>query len=249
MLRSLKKYDIIHTCNVLQLRITEGGDIMAEKIFGAFYTVNKHEKLNFEKTQAFNLVLDKCGKGELAIKFSDKEDEFGFHVGGHAEQHNLPIITIYNHTNSVRIVLEQEDLRAEGLLHLTLVLPKKKYGGLTVTSQIMDIRIEGGEFDFLNLSNKKGYIEVDTTSQNVAIHSRYYPVQAIIRLVARGLIQIGSRTGDVNLNLLNAGKVNVLRKPQDSSKYICQGNPVEHGYLVDVYLNEKVEGLQKIQIN
>ena len=222
---------------------------MAEKIFGAFYTVNKHERLNFEKIQAFNLVLDKCGKGELAVKLSEKEDEFGFHVGGHAEQHNLPVITTYNNTKSVRIVVEQEDQRAEGLLHLTLVLPKKAYSGLNVTSQIMDIRIEGGEFDLLNLSNRKGYIEVDTTSKNVAIHSRYYPVKAIIHLIDKSLVQIGSRTGDVDITLLNAGKVNVLRKPQDLSKYICQGNPVEHGYLAEVYLNEKVEGLQTIQIN
>lgn len=218
-----------------------------KKIFGAFYEVSEKRELDFTNISAVNFELAKCAKGDLKIEFTEDKEKQGLFIGGHAEAHNKPEIHIRSTPQVYTIRLEQEKTDAEGMLHLTLVLPNKKFNSITAVGRIMEYEVNGGQIEYINLTNEKGDINVDIKSRHVCLFSRWYSVNAKIEATGRALYQIGSRIGDVNISLKNVKEIHLHRKPADENKYIEKFRSAEKGYLADIYLPERVEGMYIIQ--
>lgn len=231
----------------LQLRMKLKEEDIMKKVFGAFYEVSERRKLDFTNMFAVNFELAKCAKGDLRIEFTDDEEKQGFFIGGHTEAHNKPEISIRQTPQVYTITVEQEKPDGEGMLHLTLVLPNKKFNAITAVGRVMAYELKGGEIEYINLSNEKGDINVDVKSRHVCLFSRWYPVNAKIEATGRMLCQIGSRMGDVTISLKNVKAICLQEKPADKEKYIDKFKPAKNGYLADVYLQERAEGTYIIQ--
>lgn len=209
---------------------------MARKIFGAFYPVEEKREVDFKDVQAVAIEMRKCAKAEVTVLYSE---EPGFFVGGHAEQHNFPEINIHKSNSGLNFVVEQPQVTAEGLIRVTLALPKgHKLIGLRSEGITVEYNIDGIELHSLNLANTKGKINVKCKAQNIGLFSKYYPVEASIELNGRALLQVGSCIGDVSVKLTNASTVNIKRKPEDADCVLCKTKTCETGYPVDVYLPE-----------
>lgn len=221
---------------------------MAKKIFGAFYVVDIKQSLDFEKIQAVSIDLRNCGKAELSVIYTDREVDQGFFLGGHAEHHNEPAIIIFNSTGGVNITVEQPDARAEGLIRVTLALPRnKKLSGFRSEGNVVEYNLLNVDIDHVNIANKKGKINFRGRVNNLGLYSRYYPVDAQVELTQRALLQLGSRTADVMLTLVNAKEICIKRKPEDAEQCLVKPLLKEDGYAVDVYLDPQAEGQYTIK--
>ena len=218
---------------------------MAKKVFGAFYNVDVKKDLDFDNIQAISLNLRKCAKAEFTLVYTNKKDEQGFFVGGHAEHHNEPQIVEVNSTGGVNLTVEQKDPRAEGLLRITLALPVgKKLVGFRSDGNVIEYNIIGVDIAHVNISNKKGHIKFKGRVDNLGLFSTYYPVEAEVELYQDSLIQVGSRTADVTLKLNNAGEVVIERQPNVvctvDHTTIGKNNPAT--YQAKVYFPSQAEG-------
>lgn len=221
---------------------------MAKKVFGAFYTVSEKRELNFDEIQAVSIDMRKCAKSELSVVYTKEKSEQGFFVGGHAEHNNNPEISMFKSACGVNIVVAQKDLRAEGLLMVTLALPEGyKLVGFRSEGTVIEYNLIDVDIERINLSNQKGKINFKGKSQNVGLYSKYYPVTACVELTGRALIQLGSRTADVNLTLKNASQVDIKRKPQLEQQCICTCKTCTNGYLAELYLDSNSDGKVVIQ--
>lgn len=232
---------------VLLLRMKLKEEDIMKKVFGAFYEVSERHPLDFTNVFAVNFELVKCAKGILKIEFTDDESKQGFFVGGHAEANNKPEVSIRETQSVYTISVTQENPQGEGMLHLTLMLPQKKFSSITSVGSIMEYDVKGGEIDYINLANQKGEINVDVKANRVCLFSKWYPVNAKVEASGQSLFQLGSRMGNVTLSLKNVSELRVHVKPKDKEKYINQFKPDNGGYLADVYLQERAEGTYIIQ--
>lgn len=222
---------------------------MTKKIFGAFYEVAEERKLDFTDIFAVGLELGKCGKGDLRIEFTDKEEKQGFFIGGHAEANNKPEVTIYKTPQVFTIKVEQEEPIAEGLLHLTLRLPKKKFSAVIAVGKVMEYNlIKNGEINYINLANVKGNINVEATSNHVCLYSKYYDIDAKITATdgKNALYQIASRAGNVNISLKNIGEL-IVHEPPEEEKYVNKFKPTQNGVKAELYFKKPAEGQYTIQ--
>lgn len=216
---------------------------MSKKIFGAFYNVDVKQELDFSKIEAISVDLRKCAKIEMSVIHTDREMDQGFFLGGHAEHHNEPVIVCLNSASGVNITVEQPDTRAEGLMRVTLGLPiGKKLVGFRSEGNVIEYNLIDVNIDHVNVANKKGNITFKGKANNIGLYSRYYPVKAEVELTTRTLIQLGSRTADVELKLVNASEVHIKNKPEDAEQCIVKTNLKEEGYAVDVYLDPQSDG-------
>ena len=164
---------------------------MAKKIFGAFYVVDVKQSLDFEKIQAVSIDLRNCGKAELSVIYTDREEDQGFFLGGHAEHHNEPAIILFNSTGGVNITVEQPDARAEGLIRVTLALPRnKKLSGFRSEGNVVEYNLLNVDIDHVNIANKKGKINFQGRVNNLGLYSRYYPVEVQVELMQKALLQM-----------------------------------------------------------
>lgn len=211
-----------------------------KKVYGVFDLVQTEKRLDFEGIYAINCNLLNCTKGDFKIMFSDDPNKYGISVSGSAEAQNSPEIQVITTPQVYSINIEQDRPYSEGLLHITLVLPKRKFNALNVQGNIMEYNIDGGEFTHINLSNKKGKIFVNIKSHHVCLFSKYYPITAAVELTGKSLLQVGSELGDVKVILTNAGKV-LMKQPQPK-RFISRLAHNSSGFDVNMYFIGEMQG-------
>lgn len=213
-----------------------------KKIYGAFYEVNIEKRLNFKDIFAINLDLTKCTKGDFKVDYSDDVEKQGIFISGTCESNNSPDIIITETLEVYSISLVQLKPKAEGLLHITLILPKKKFNYLSSSGDTMEFNVIGGEFSYINLSNNKGNINVNVKTKRACLFSKYYPIKATLEVTDKTLCQVGSRMGNVNLKLLNAGKVNIKPDHRNTPNFASSLLQNAKGYEVNLFVIGNFEG-------